>query len=143
MSLASAARALLRHSFVRFAVIGGLGYFVDAGVLAFDTGVLKLDFEAGRAFSIFVAMGFTWAGNRYFTFRERRARGFSGAAQEWLKFVGANAVGAVFNYGVSVLLVHYGPAPMNNKFLAQACGVLAGLVFNFTLSSKMVFKGPI
>ena len=135
--------ALSRLPFARFAVIGGFGYFVDAGVLAFGTGVLKLEFEAGRAFSIFVAMAFTWLGNRYFTFRDRRARGFSAAMREWLKFIGANSVGAVFNYGVSVLAVHYGPHPLDNKFIAQACGVLAGLVFNFTLSSKMVFKGPI
>jgi putative flippase GtrA len=135
--------ALSRLSFLRFAVIGGLGYFVDAGVLALGTGILKLDFEAGRAFSIFVAMAFTWLGNRYFTFRERRARGFSAAMREWLKFIGANSVGAVVNYGVSVLMVHYGPPPLDNKYIAQACGVLAGLVFNFTLSSKMVFKGPI
>ena len=135
--------ALSRFSFLRFAVIGGLGYFVDAGVLAFGTGVLKLEFEAGRAFSIFVAMAFTWLGNRYFTFRTRRARGFSPAMREWLKFIGANSVGAVVNYGISVLAVHYGPSPLDNKFIAQACGVLAGLIFNFTLSSKMVFKGPI
>jgi putative flippase GtrA len=135
--------ALSRLSFLRFAVIGGLGYFVDAGVLAFGTGVLKLEFEAGRAFSIFVAMAFTWLGNRYFTFRTRRARGFSPAMREWLKFIGANSVGAVVNYGISVLAVHYGPPPLDNKFIAQACGVLAGLIFNFTLSSKMVFKGPL
>jgi len=36
--------------------------------------------------------------------------------------------------------VHYAPEPFSNKFVAQACGVLAGLVFNFTLSSQMVFR---
>jgi putative flippase GtrA len=66
----------------------------------------------------------------------------SGAAQEWLKFVGANLIGAVVNYGVSLLLVHYAPTPFSNKYVAQACGVLAGLVFNFTLSRMMVFKTP-
>lgn len=134
--------ALSRHAFVRFAIIGGLGYFVAAGILAFCSDVLKLDFAAANAFSIFLSMCFTWAGNRYFTFRERRARGFSGMAQEWLKFTGANAVGAVVNYATALLLVHYAPEPFNNKFVAQACGVLAGLVFNFTLSSRMVFRKP-
>jgi len=136
------ARGLARHAFVRFAIIGGLGYFVAAGILAFCSDVLKLDFAAANAFSIFLSMGFTWLGNRYFTFRERRARGLSGVAQEWLKFTGANAVGAVVNYATALLLVRYGPAPFNNKFAAQACGVLAGLLFNFTLSSRMVFRRP-
>ncbi len=136
-------RYLLRHSFIRFALVGTCGYLVDAGMLALDTGLWGMDFKSGRAVSIFVAMGFTWLGNRYLTFPERRAHTFSGAMQEWLKFIGANAVGAVINYGTSVLLVSYAAAPFNHKFIAQACGVLVGLVFNFTLSRKLVFKGPV
>jgi len=132
---------LSRHSFVRFALIGGCGYFVNAAVLAFDTGVMHLAFEPGLAFSIFISMCFTWMGNRYLTFRERRARSPSGILQEWLKFMGANAVGAVVNYTVSVAMVHFSSQPFDNKYFAQACGVLAGLVFNFTLSSKIVFRG--
>jgi putative flippase GtrA len=132
---------LLRHPFMRFALVGAGGYVIDTGVLALDTGVWGLDFKSGRALSIFVAMGFTWLGNRYLTFRERRARSFSGAMQEWLKFIGANLIGAVVNYGSSVLLVLYAASPFNHKFVAQACGVLAGLIFNFTLSKKLVFRG--
>ncbi len=138
----NAARYLLRHSFIRFALVGAAGYVVDAGFLAFDTNVLKLNFEAGRACSIFVAMCCTWLGNRYLTFPERRARSLSGAAQEWLKFVGANLVGAVVNYSVYAILVRYAGHPFDNKFVAQACGVLAGLIFNFTLSKTLVFRGP-
>jgi putative flippase GtrA len=134
------AASLARHSFVRFAVIGGLGYFVAVGLLAFASNTLKLDFAAANAFSIFLSMCFTWLGNRYFTFRARRAHGVAGIAQEWLKFLGANAVGAIVNYSVALALVHFAPHPFSNKFVAQACGVLAGLVFNFTLSSKMVFR---
>ncbi|HEY2836921.1 MAG TPA: GtrA family protein, partial [Rhizomicrobium sp.] len=96
------AHYLLRHPFIRFAMVGTAGYIVDTGILALDTGVWGLDFKSGRALSIFVAMGCTWLGNRYLTFPERRARSFSGALQEWLKFIGANAIGAVVNYGTSV-----------------------------------------
>jgi putative flippase GtrA len=134
---------LLRHSFIRFALVGAGGYIIDTAVLALDTGAWGLDFRTGRAISIFVAMSFTWLGNRYLTFRERRARTFSGAMQEWLKFIGANAIGAVVNYGTSVLLVLYAASPFDHKFIAQACGVLVGLIFNFVLSRKLVFKGPI
>ena len=135
------ARYLLGHAFVRFAVIGALGYVVGVSVLALTTGRLKLEFAAGNALSIFIAMAFTWQGNRYFTFADKRARGFVGALQEWLKFMGANGVGALVNYLTALVLVHYAAAPFNNKFLAQAIGVLVGLVFNFTLSKTLVFKG--
>lgn len=133
--------ALSRFSLLRFAAIGSFGYLVDVGVLALDTGVWHMDFMEGRALSIMAAMTFTWAGNRYLTFPDRRARTLAGAAQEWLKFVGANAVGATINYGTSVLLVRYAGAPFDHRFVAQALGVLAGLVFNFTLSKTLVFRG--
>jgi putative flippase GtrA len=131
---------LLRHPFIRFALVGGFGYFVDLGILALGTGRLGLSFAAARVFSIFGAMCFTWTGNRYLTFPERRARTISGAFQEWLRFAGANLLGAVVNYSVSVALVRYGAFPFNHPYAAQAIGVLAGLVFNFTLSRAIVFR---
>ena len=98
---------------------------------------------AGGALSIFAAMIFTWLGNRYFTFATRRARGsIRAVAQEWLKFVGANSWAPLVNYGLYALLVRFAAPPFSNKYLAQVCGVLAGLVFNFTLSRMMVFKSP-
>jgi putative flippase GtrA len=139
--LSAIAQYLLRHSFIRFGIIGACGYVVGATVLALATGPLKLDFAAGNALAIFIAMTFTWQGNRYFTFRDRRAGGFSGILQEGLKFAGANSVGALVNYLAALALVHYAGAPFNNKFVAQAIGVLVGLIFNFTLSKTLVFRG--
>jgi putative flippase GtrA len=132
---------LLRHPFIRFAGVGTAGYFVNAAALAFFTGHLGLTVDAALALSIFVAMSFTWLGNRYVTFRERRAHGARAIAEEWLRFVGANLTGAVVNYATALALVHYGPGWLANKFVAQAIGVLAGLVFNFTLSRFLVFRG--
>jgi putative flippase GtrA len=133
--------ALARHPFIRFGMVGAGGYVVDTAVLALDTHFLGLDPYSGRALSIFIAMTFTWLGNRTLTFREHAARGSARAiAREWLKFLGANIVGAVVNYSTYALLVAYGPAPLSNKYVALICGVLAGLVFNFTLSKKLVFR---
>jgi putative flippase GtrA len=137
----SLAQYLLRHSFVRFGIIGACGYVVGVTILAIATGPLKMGFAAGNALAIFVAMGFTWQGNRHFTFRAHRARGLSGALQEWLKFMGANSLGALANYLTALALVHYAAFPLSNKFVAQAIGVLVGLIFNFTLSKTLVFKG--
>jgi putative flippase GtrA len=133
--------ALARHPFIRFGMVGAGGYVVDTAVLALDTHFLGLDPYSGRAVSIFVAMTFTWLGNRTLTFPEHAARGSAGAiTQEWLKFIGANIVGAVVNYGTYAILVAYAPAPLGDKYVALICGVLAGLVFNFTLSKKLVFR---
>lgn len=128
-------------SFLRFAIIGALGMPVDWGVLH-----LMLHWGAwqdgARLIAWFCAASFTWAGNRYFTFAVTRAHGL-GVAREWLRFLGANAVGGVANVGSFLLLTHFAPAPWNGTNVAFVIGVLVGLVFNFTLSKKLVFRGPI
>ncbi|MDB5738977.1 MAG: GtrA-like protein [Alphaproteobacteria bacterium] len=132
---------LARHPFVRFAAVGGAGYFVNLAALWLGTHQLGMNSYLAGAFSIFVAMIFTWLGNRYFTFAARRARGSARAvAREFVTFVGANLLGAVVNYAVYAGLLRYAAAPFDDKYIAQACGVGAGLVFNFTLSRLLVFR---
>jgi putative flippase GtrA len=98
--------------------------------------------DAARLIAWFCAATFTWFGNRYFTFAKQRAKGLA-IVQEWLRFLGANSIGGVANVGTFFLLTHFAHAPLNGTNLAFILGVLVGLVFNFTLSKKMVFKGPI
>jgi len=134
---------LARLSILRFAIIGALGMPVDAGILWLMTHRAGLDPYSGRIVSWLCAATFTWTGNRYFTFRATRARGLSSTAREWLRFLAANAVGGLVNVGLYSTLVRFAPPPVNNLYVALVLGVLAGLVFNFTLSKKMVFKGPL
>ena len=130
---------LSRLSILRFAVIGALGMPVDWAVLQlmvhWGTGPYL-----GRVLSWFCAASFTWAGNRYFTFAASRARGLLGTGKEWLRFLAANAVGGLVNVGLYSVLVRFAPPPFNNLTIALVCGVLLGLVFNFTLSKKVVFR---
>jgi putative flippase GtrA len=131
--------ALSRLSILRFAVIGALGMPVDWGVLQlmvhWGTGPYL-----GRMISWFCAATFTWAGNRYFTFAASRARGFIATGKEWVRFLAANAVGGLVNVGLYSVLVRFAPPPFNDLTVALICGVLLGLVFNFTLSKKIVFR---
>ena len=139
----TAAAYLWRHPFVRFAGVGGAGYFVNLALLWLLTKKLGLgDYVAGAA-SIAGTMVFTWLGNRYFTFAARRARGsLKAIGREFLAFAGANTVGALVNYGVYAGLLRFAGPPFDDKYIAQACGVLAGLVFNFALSRVLVFRSP-
>jgi len=134
--------AVSRLSILRFAVIGALGMPVDWAVLQlmvhWGTGPY-----IGRVISWFCAATFTWLGNRYFTFAATRARGLAGTAREWLRFLAANAVGGLVNVGLYSVLVRFAPPPLNDLTVALVLGVLLGLAFNFTLSKKIVFKGPL
>lgn len=130
-----------RLSILRFAIIGALGMPVDWIVLhaMIDAGLTR---DGARLIAWVCAATFTWLGNRYFTFSAQRAHG-AGIFQEWLRFLGANSIGGVANVGTFFLLTHFAGEPFNGTNLAFVCGVLVGLVFNFTLSKKLVFKGPI
>ncbi len=85
-------------------------------------------------------MTFTWWGNRRLTFHAHAARGPAATAREWLRFVSANSLGAVINYGTFAGLIHLAPPPLDNPYLATAAGVAVGLVFNFTMSRTLVFR---
>lgn len=134
--------SLARLPILRFAAIGALGMPVDWAVLQlmvhWGTGPYL-----GRVISWLCAATFTWMGNRYFTFAGARAKGITGTVREWGRFLTANAVGGLVNVGLYSVLVRFAPPPFNKLTVALVCGVLLGLVFNFTLSKRLVFKGPI
>jgi putative flippase GtrA len=44
------------------------------------------------------------------------------------------------NYSTYSLLVSFAPFPLDNPLVATAAGVGVGLVFNFTLSKRFVFR---
>ena len=91
-------------------------------------------------FAFVPAVTFTWWGNRTITFREHASRGLRDTVHEWTRFVVTNSFGAVVNYVIYEALIHWTPWPLSNPFVALACGVLAGMVFNFTLSKQLVFR---
>ena len=133
-------RKLLASRFIRFAAVGGAGFFVNEAALALAHGLLGAGPRLGWFIAFFPAVTFTWWGNRKLTFAEHASDGHIGMLSEWARFVLTNSVGAAANYIVYVLLIGKAPYPLNIPYLALAVGILAGLVFNFTLSKKLVFR---
>jgi putative flippase GtrA len=133
-------RALTKSRILRFGVVGAAGFVVDETVLTVGHYLIGLDPYVARAISILCAMTFTWWGNRTLTFAEHAAEGAGGILREWLKFMLANAVGAAANYATYTLCVGYAPVPLSNPLVAVVIGVGVGMVFNFTLSQRFVFR---
>jgi putative flippase GtrA len=133
---------LSRISILRFAVIGTLGMPVDwcALQLFLHWGT---DPYFGRILAWLVAATFTWLGNRYFTFADTRSHTVLGTLNEWGRFLAANAVGGLVNVGLYSVMLRFAPPPFNDINLAFVAGVLLGLVFNFLLSKRMVFRRDI
>jgi putative flippase GtrA len=133
----SARRAYVQSAtqFLRFALVGVVGFVADAGVLRLVVSALGFNLYAGRVVSFLVAVTVTWALNRVFTFRHTGAR-----AAQWLRFVCANSLGGAANFGVYALLVGTLSSMRENPTVAVACGSLVGMGLNFTLMKRVVFR---
>jgi putative flippase GtrA len=124
--------------FLRFAIVGTLGFVVDAGVLALVLQSGLAGFHAGRCLSFLAAASFTWALNRRFTFADRAAsRGSRGA--QWARYVAAMSAGAAVNYAVYALVLHMLGYTGLIAPLAVAAGSIAGLGVNFSAARHLVF----
>jgi putative flippase GtrA len=124
-------------AFLRFALVGAAGFVVNEAALWAALHLLQLGRDAAWFFAFVPAVTFTWWGNRTFTFREHASTGARAMLHEWARFVATNSFGALVNLVIYELLIHVTSA---SPLLALACGVLAGMVFNFTLSKRLVFR---
>ena len=129
------ARTGLSQDFIRFGAVGALGFCWDTSTVYATKNLVGLYIAGTLGF--FVAATVNWAINRWWTFRHRA----HGAAHvQWLKFLAANAVGFIFNRGTFFTLVAASPLCRAQPVLAIIAGTAAGLVFNYFLSKKLVFR---
>jgi len=133
-------RQLPGARFLRFAAVGGTGFFINEGTLALADGLL----HAGPRVSWFIAfvpaVTFTWWGNRCLTFPDEASSGPIGMLTEWGRFVTTNGLGGAINFATYSTLISLAPDPLRSPYVALPIGILAGLVFNFALSKKLVFR---
>jgi len=124
---------------IRFGIVGGAGFVVNEAALWMALNFAHFNRYTAQIPAFFVAVTFTWWGNRVLTFREHAAQ--TSLIGEWAKFVLANGFGAIANYTLYVTLLRFGPYPVNSPYLALTAGTLLGLLFNFTMSKRFVFRG--
>lgn len=130
-------RSRTAAQFGRFGVVGTVGFVVDTATL-YAALALGLGLYSGRAVSYLVAATTTWALNRAWTFSDS-ARD-AGAARQWALFLLVNLVGFAFNYGTYAALVAFVPLVAAHPVIGVAAGALAGMVGNFVLSRRLVFR---
>ena len=123
----------LAGQILRFTIVGGLGFVLDAGIL--KTLVhFQLHPAIARVGSLAAAVTFTWWANRTLTFEPGRAASWP----EFGAYVLSSLVGMVINYGVYSLALVLG-APL---IAAVAIGTVAGSVFNFIRYRVLLTGAP-
>lgn len=133
--LATVQRVATLVQFLKFGVVGTLGFVVDTATVYALRGSLGL-YGAGLA-SYVVAATCTWACNRTWTFR---GLGSGAMHRQWATFLAANMVGFILNRGTYAALVTFVPLCAAEPVFATAAGAIVGMFVNFGLSRAVVFR---
>ena len=120
---------------VRFGLVGVAGFVVNAVGVALIAKITNL-YLAGLL-SWVVAATVTWFLNRIWTFAERE---HVPMWRQWLHFLGANFFGLILYYATYAAAIFAIPQCAAHPVGAVAAGSLAGLIANFTLSKRLVFR---
>ncbi len=127
----------LNGHLMRFALVGALGFVVDASVLEAMI-FLGMNPIAGRVVSFPVAVFATWIANRSFTFPDKIEQS---PVREASTYVAVQLVGGAANFAVYSALVHSVQVCADWPILALAFGAVAGLTINYLGSKHIVFRG--
>jgi putative flippase GtrA len=127
--------------FLRFGIVGGVGFVVDAGLLHV---LLRLGLGpyGGRVISFLAAATTTWILNRSFTFRRESPSSAPPVhpAGEWLAYLGLMVIGGMANYGTYAVAVAWSDPVRRHPELGVALGSLVGMLINFWTAKTMVFE---
>jgi putative flippase GtrA len=127
------------RSFLRFCLVGAGGFLADGGVLALGVYLGGIGPLAGRAVSAPLAVLFTFALNRHWSFAG------TAAAPVWralLAYVGVQATGLAANLVVYTIAVALLPRPWNEPLVAFAVASAAALAVNYAGARLLVFRPP-
>ena len=119
-----------------FAIVGAIGFLIDAGILTVLMTGYDLDHYRARAISFAVAVTATWYLNRRWVF-DRHAVPMSG--REYSAYVLVQIIGAGINLSIFVLAIESVPELARIPVIPLAIGAVAALLFNFAASSRFVF----
>jgi dolichol-phosphate mannosyltransferase len=121
--------------FALFAMIGGLGLVVHIATLGIVLNVLGAEFTVAQSVATLVAMTSNFLLNNWFTYRDRRLRGWR-LLSGLLSFYVVCSIGAIGNVGIAAYVFHAD----QSWWLAGIAGAVVGSVWNYATSSVFTWK---
>ena len=122
-------------AFLRFCVVGVVGFVVDASCTLVLTQVAALSPLPARIASFIVAATVTWGLNRRYTFRSTAGLG------SWMPYVLLTSIGALINISVYWTWLAWAGTGALSIVSGVAAGSVAALAFNFLASRKIFRRG--
>jgi len=118
--------------FLKFALCGGLGAFIDLGTLTLQVEYFGVEPHLAFIVSTLCAVSFVFMANKHFTFRNHEVN----YAHQAFKFALVYGAAVLFNISISSGLLWLGVHYLLSKMLA--IGTVA--VWNYALSHGFVFR---
>lgn len=127
-----------RRQIFAFALVGVIGFAIDAGVLTVLVSMLGLSPYRARAISFALAVFGTWLINRHWTFRAARRMPKS-LGTEYMRYLFVQSLGAASNLCVFAFAIARHPELIRYPVIPLAIGAAVGLAVNFVGSRMWVF----
>jgi putative flippase GtrA len=127
-----------QQQFIKFGMVGGVGFVVDAGTYFILTHYLGGGLISSRVVSSLVfGMSATFLLNNFVTFR---GQGSGSIFRRYIKFATANIIGNLLNLGTHAVLVENVALVHRIPLLGVVAGTFIGLIFNFIGSKYFAFR---
>jgi len=123
--------------FMRFGLVGTLGFVVDAGVMQLLVSFAGAGAIEARAVSIPTAVFATWVLNRTFTFGKSAA---DPALPSLVRYAAVSAGGAMVNFIAYGALVLASTTLAARPMIPLAAASIVALVFNYLGSKHFAFR---
>jgi len=120
---------------ILFSIVGGVGFIADSAMLYAIKNHLGLYFSRLISFSFAVLI--TWYLNRTITFNKHKD---DNIFSNFAKYYMAMLVGGTVNILSYYLTIRVIPIAYAHPIIAIAIGSIAGLLFNYLLSKRYIFK---
>jgi putative flippase GtrA len=123
-------------SMFKFAVVGGIGFCVDGGLLLLLADLTTLGPYLSRFVSFPTALTVTWYLNRRWTFCGKLTVSIK---REYAAYIFVQSVGALVNLAVYLTAILVVPNLRMMLLLPLSLGALAGLIVNYFGAKHLVF----
>jgi dolichol-phosphate mannosyltransferase len=123
--------------FIKFSLTGGLGTITNLAVFFLCADTAGLPEIPVSVFCFLIAGTQNYIINRAWTFAGTGQK-TPPSIKQWALFLCASLLGLAVNIVVMTFVIKYFSPPY--KFIAQACGIAAGMILNFMLSKLLVWR---
>jgi putative flippase GtrA len=130
---------MLRKQILLFAIVGVIGFVVDAGIVQLLVREFAINPYGARVVSFLAAATTTWGFNRRYTFAGHSS---GSRRRELLRYLIAMAFGFALNYGAYAACILFWPLVRGWPAIGVAAGSAAGAIVNFLSSKYWIFRAP-